>query len=308
MLDMKRLRLLWELHNRGTIAAVAAALNFTPSGVSQQLALLEREAGVPLLRKSGRRLELTAAAQALVPEIEQLLNGLERAESVLHRVSNEVTGTIRVATFQTALLALFPDVVQRLRTSAPKLRVELKQYEPEAALSEIWTRQFDLVVAEQYPGHARRHFPGLDRVPLTHDRIQLALPPLGVGGGVYDNITSIADAAALPWVMEPVGAATRHWSEQACRVAGFEPDIRFVTADLQAHVRLVETGNAVALLPSLVHLRTPTVRLVELAGSPRRHLFTAARKASEGDAAIAAVRAELAAVVAELPGALVDAR
>ena len=83
MLDMKRLRLLWELHNRGKIAAVAAALNFTPSGVSQQLALLEREAGVPLLRKSGRRLELTAAAQALVPEIEQLLNNRNKNSNIM---------------------------------------------------------------------------------------------------------------------------------------------------------------------------------------------------------------------------------
>ena len=76
MLEMKRLRLLWELSARGTVAAVADALNYSPSAVSQQLALLEREAGVPLLRKVGRTLELTAAGLTLVSETEELLAGL----------------------------------------------------------------------------------------------------------------------------------------------------------------------------------------------------------------------------------------
>jgi DNA-binding transcriptional LysR family regulator len=284
MLEMKRLRLLWELSSRGTIAAVAEALAYTPSAVSQQLALLEREAGVQLLRKSGRTLEFTATGEALVREAEEL------------------SGTIRVAAFQTAVLALFPHVLQRLRRVAPQLRVELVQYEPETALSETWARSFDLVVAEQYPGHAARHFRGLDRRPLTTDRIQLAVPPLGAGGPEFDAITRIEDAADLPWVMEPPGTATRHWAEQSCRRAGFEPDVRFETADLQAHVRLVETGNAVALLPSLVHIAEPRVRLIDQEGSPRRELFTAAREASKGHPAIAAVRDALATVVRDLTG------
>ena len=179
MLDMKRLRLLWEFHTRGTIAEVADALNYTRSAVSQQLSLLEREAGTPLLRKVGRRLELTATGEALVVEVERLLNDMERAESVLQ--SGAVGGRIRVASFQTAVLALFPAALQIIRRTAPELRVELVQYEPETALSETWARRFDLVVAEHYPGHAAPHFPGLDRIPLTSDLISLALPAQGVG-------------------------------------------------------------------------------------------------------------------------------
>src|SRR5262245_66258690 len=66
MLDLRRLRLLHELHERGTIAAVADALRFTPSAVSQQLAVLEREAGVSLLERAGRGVRLTDAALVLV--------------------------------------------------------------------------------------------------------------------------------------------------------------------------------------------------------------------------------------------------
>ena len=301
MLEMKRLRLLWELSARGTIAAVAGALNYSPSAVSQQLGLLEREAGVPLLHRTGRTLELTPAGAALVAETEELLAGLERAEAALHRVRAEVTGTVRVAVFQTAMLAIMPPALRRLRADYPALRVEVVQYEPGAALRETWARGFDLVVAEQYPGHSAVHFPGLDRQPLARDSITLGIPPLGSGDPRFDRVRQLSDAAELPWVMEPIGAATRHWAEQACRTAGFEPDIRFETADLQAHLRVVESGNAVALLPGLVHVgASARLRLLALPGDPQRTIFTAARVSRRSHPALAAVREALAAEAAEL--------
>lgn len=301
MLEMRRLRLLWELHARGTIAAVAEAMNYTPSAVSQQLGLLEREAGVPLFRKVGRTLELTAAAEGLVDETAKLLAGLERAEAQLHRGHPEVSGSIRIAVFQTAVLAIMPRALRMLRDAYPALRVEMVQYEPETALRETWARSFDLVVAEQYPEHSTAHFTGLDREILTSDPIRLALPNRGTGADEFDRVTRIEEAAGLPWVMEPRGAASRHFAEQACRNAGFEPDVRFETADLQAHVRLIESGNAAAILPGLVHAGGHDgVRLVDLAGRPSRALFTAARESSGEHPALAAVRAVLAEVATDL--------
>ncbi len=303
MLEMKRLRLLWELSARGTVVAVAEALNYSPSAVSQQLSLLEREAGVSLLRKVGRTLELTAAGAALVVEAEDLLAGLERAEAALHRSRDEVEGTVRVSVFQTALLAMMPRTLLRLREEHPRLRVEMVQHEPETALHETWARGFDLVIAEQYPGHAAAHFAGLDREALTVDPIRLALPPAGAAATPFDEAASLAEAASLPWVMEPRGAASRHWAEQLCRSAGFEPDVRYETADLQAHVRLIETGNAVALLPGLVHDGAAhRLRFVALPGRPHREVFTAARVSSVGHPALAAVRRALRAEAELLAG------
>ncbi|MFC5337598.1 LysR family transcriptional regulator [Leucobacter denitrificans] len=300
MLDMKRLRLLWELSARGTVVAVAEALNYSPSAVSQQLALLEREAGVPLLRKVGRTLELTPAAEVLVEETEGLLAGLEHAEAALHRRHAEVSGTIRVAVFQTAVLSIMPKALHSLRSTYPALRVEMVQYEPEIALRETWGRGFDLVVAEQYPGHAAPHFAGLDRQPLTSDSIKLCVPAHDTDPA-FEAVTSIEHAAGLPWVMEPRGAASRHWAEQACRVAGFEPDVRYETADLQAHVRLIESGNAVAILPGLVQVgQAGMLREVQLDGKPRRTLFTAARAAGGMHPGIVAVREALQSVAASL--------
>jgi DNA-binding transcriptional LysR family regulator len=312
MLDVRRLRLLRELSIRGTVAEVAAALNYSPSSVSQQLSLLEKEAGVELLRKSGRRLQLTPQAQVLVAHTSELLESLERAESALASTAHTIGGTVRLAVFQTAALALMPNMLRALRESHVNLRVEMVQHEPETALHETWARDFDLVVAEQYPGHSAPHYAELDREPLIHDAIRLALPGEPEGGGQgagadrprwraghgipaeFVRVENLAQAGHLPWVMEPHGAASRHWAEQACRSAGFEPDVRYETADLQAHVRLVESGNAVALLPDLVWSdREAAVRFVDLPGMPQRTVFTAMRRSSAAHPAIAAVRRAL---------------
>jgi DNA-binding transcriptional LysR family regulator len=291
MLDIRRLRLLRELKLRGTIAAVASALSYTPSAVSQQLALLEEEARVPLLVKAGRRVQLTPEAELLVEHTVVLLERLEFMEAEIHSSLTEVRGTVRLAVFQSAALGIIPQALSVIANEHPQLRIEMTQREPESALFETWTREFDLVIAEQYPGHAAPRHPDLDMIPLYADELSLAVP---AGSG----ISSLSDAARSDWVMEPRGTASRHWAEQQCRRAGIEPDVRFETADLQAHIRLVESGHATAILPGLVWgSRTPTVEQRPMPGLPRRTVFTSVRDSSVSRPSIVACRAALEQVV-----------
>ena len=297
MLDVRRLALLRELRLRGTITAVAAALHQTPSAISQQLAQLEKEAGVPLLLRAGRKLQLTPHAELLVEHTGDILERLERAEADLAASLSSATGTLRVAIFQSAALALLPRALDVLAAEHPDLTAIVTQREPETALHETFARDFDLVIAEEYPGHAAPHLPGLDRHPLTTDAIRLASPPTGSRW----TAGTIADAAAAPWVMEPHGAASRHWAEQTCRRAGFEPQVRFETADLQAHLRLVQTGHAVALLPDLIWQgAAPTVTVAPLDGDPRRTVFTSTRATIARRPSVLAFRAALGQAAAEM--------
>lgn len=290
--DLPRLRLLRELSVRGTLVRVAEALHQSPSSVSQQLAQLEREAGVPLLRKVGRGVQLTAAAHVLVEHSDAVFTRLERAEADLAALRDEVAGTVRVAVFQSAALAFMPQALADLAARHPRLRLMMTQRVPEEALHELSLRDFDLVVAEQYPGHAAPRYGGLDRVPLTADRLHLAVPP------EWTHVRSLADAAGVPWAMEPKPAASRHWMEQRCRRAGFEPEIRYETDDVEAHVALVESGNAVALLSDLMRVRhRPSVSLVELPGSPRREVFTSTRASLAEMPSIQACRAAFARLI-----------
>ncbi|MGV8858496.1 LysR family transcriptional regulator [Rhodoglobus sp.] len=294
MLDVRRLRLLRELKLRGTIAAVASALSYTPSAVSQQLALLEEEARVPLLVKAGRRVQLTPEAELLVEHTVALLERLELMEAEIHSSLTEVRGTVRLAVFQSAALGIIPQALSVIAREYPQLRIEMTQREPESALFETWTREFDLVIAEQYPGHAAPRHPDLDMIPLYADELSLAVP-------IASGITTLAEAAGSSWVMEPRGTASRHWAEQQCRRAGIEPDVRFETADLQAHIRLVESGHATAILPGLVWgSRTPSVELHPMPGLPRRTVFTSVRDSSVSRPSIIACREVLEEVVQAL--------
>lgn len=149
MLDLRRLRLLVELSRRGTIGAVAQALSYSPSTVSSQLGVLEKEAGVALLEPAGRRLRLTAAGELLVSHGVRLLTELERAETGLAALRGEVVGTVRVAAFQSAVLALLPPALLDLRARHADLRVEVTGLEPEVSLPALAGGDFDLVLAEE---------------------------------------------------------------------------------------------------------------------------------------------------------------
>lgn len=315
MLDVRKLRLLRELKVRGTIAGVAEALSYSPSSVSQQLAALEKEVGAVLLVKSGRRLRFTPQGELLAQHTATVLDALETAQSAVADAVTTVSGTVRIAVFQSAAHAILPAALSTLATDYPDLRVEVTEREPEQGLFEVSARDFDLVIAEQYPGTTRVLRSDLDRAELATDSIHLAT---SADSGARIRTTSLESAAGLPWVLEPEGTAARTWAVQLCRAAGFEPDVRFETADLVAHIRLIASGNAVGLLPDLVWAgeqaaeqaaepsagssaapagRHPGLSLLPLPGSPRRTVFTSARRSSAGSPAVAAARRALASAV-----------
>ena len=155
MLDLRRVRLLRELAARGTIAAVADALQFTPSAVSQQLAILEREAGVPLLERAGRGVRLTDAALTLVEHADALLERAALAEADLAAAAGTVTGRARVAGFQSVMLKLAIPAIEALARDAPRLRCELVEAEPEQAIPALALGDIDVVLADEWQHQPR---------------------------------------------------------------------------------------------------------------------------------------------------------
>ncbi|MBW9119721.1 LysR family transcriptional regulator [Microbacterium trichothecenolyticum] len=286
MFELRRLRLLHELALRGTLAAVAEALSYSPSTISQQLAQLEKEAGVALLAPEGRRVRLTEHGRVLAAHATRALDLDEQARGELESLHPGLA-PVRVAVMQTAALAIVPAALALLAERAPDLRVELVEMPPELGLFELSARGVDLVIAEQYPGHTRAHARGLERDALGTDPIRLAVASV-------DPARSLGDLRERPWVMEPAGTAARLWAVQQCRAAGFEPDVRYELADLSAHARLVAAGQAVGVLPDLLWEGSEIpVSLLDLPGRPAREIFTAQRTASGARAGILEVRRAL---------------
>lgn len=280
--DLHRLRLLTELSHRGTIVAVAAELNFSAATVSQQLALLQREVGTTLLERTGRRVRLTPEAHVLVAHAEAVFDRLEAAEADLVRAHGELVGTIRVAAFQTVVLALFPTVLEDLARHHPRLRVELSQAESEIARAGLLPHDFDIVVDEVYPGRSSAPDDTLTRQVLADDPLRIAAATLCAPEA---DLSAYADRA---WVMEPKGSPAREWAVDVCRRAGFEPDVQFESTDVVVHEHLVRTGRVVAFLPDLLPpTEASAVRRRQLEPEHSRRLVATTRRSSLEHPAIA---------------------
>jgi DNA-binding transcriptional LysR family regulator len=290
--DLHRLRLLKELHTRGTLAAVAAALGYSSSAVSQQLALLEKEAGAPLLERVGRGVRLTPQALILVGHAEAVFSRLEQAEAEIEASLTAPSGVVRVASFQTAMLSLMPPLLDLLALRAPTLRLDAVQLEPGQALSLLTAGGCDLVLAEAYPARPLPRLAGLDQAELGLDAMRLALPPQ------LPSRTELAQLAGQRWILEPADTESGRWARALCRQAGFEPDVAFHSTDIVTHVRLVETGHAVAILPDLVWREGPPRRRP----LGHRRIFSYARAGARRRPGVVAVREALREVYSKRVG------
>jgi DNA-binding transcriptional LysR family regulator len=293
MLDVRRLRLLSELHQRGTVTAVADALAYTPSAVSQQLATLEREAGVALLERQGRRLLLTDAGRGLVEHADAVIERLELAASELAATAaGEVAGRMRIAAFQTAASALMLPLLGAIGRAHPKLRLELHEMEAEGGLELLRRAEIDLVVAEEYDYAPRERDPAIAISALCRDPLVLVLRadhPLALADPEQVPLAGLAGEA---WASTLPGTAFDESMVRACRVlGGFEPDRRHRSNDLVVLEQLVAAGEAVALLPSLGRPgRMADVAVRTVAEAPLdRSIFLAVRRGSAGRPALGAV-------------------
>jgi DNA-binding transcriptional LysR family regulator len=296
MLDLRRLRLLRELNERGTIAAVADALQFTPSAVSQQLGMLEREAGVKLLERAGRGVRLTDPARVLVEHADALLERAAVAEADLAAASGTVAGRVRIAVFQSVALRLAIPAMDALARDAPRLRCELVEAEPEPAMPALALGDVDLVLGDEWQ-HQPRQLPArLVRHDLFDDRVRIVLPARHPVLQRHPEAVPLADLANDPWGSGEVGLGWDEMTQRTCReLGGFDPDIRHRANDSTITLGLVARGMAVALLPDLVVPgRHPSVTVRDIAEAPvTRAIFAATRAA---DAARPSTQAVLAAI------------
>ena len=146
-----------------------------------------------------------------------------------------------------------------------------------------------MVLSEAYPHHHIPEYPELHSELLTEDPLSLIVPSTS-------TITSIEEAHALPWVLEMEQNTSRSWALNQCRTAGFEPVIRYSANDMITNSNLVKAGFAVTIVPGFILSSLSTtegLRIVELPGKPSRKIFTAVRRESAANPAIAMVREAL---------------
>lgn len=292
-LDVGRLRLLSEVAMRGSIAGAAREVGLTPSAVSQQLAILEREAGTPLLDRSPRGVLLTGAGQALVVHARSILGLLEEARAELDRLTGELAGEVRIGTVASAAASLVSEAALRLLAEHTELELTVTVAEPAESISQLAAGDLDLAVVDVYDG-VPVPFPDYLAASelITEPLVVVAAPGTLPAGGRL----SLAGLADRDWVMPPLAAACGQAVRFACRAEGFEPRVRWETDDMLLLVRAVAAGHGVAVLPRLAV--ADNVAEVELRPlhEPRmsRRLIALTRTSSQARPVVRAVLAELA--------------
>jgi DNA-binding transcriptional LysR family regulator len=288
MLDVRRLRLLRDLAHLGTIAAVAEARSYTASAVSQQLAVLEREAGVPLLERTGRRVTLTSAGKVLVRHAESILADLERATAALTAARTGLSGPLRIGAFPTAVRTLLPAALVALGREHPGLELMVSEMDPALVPDAVRDRRLDVGLMHDYDVAPVEPDRALDGVPLLDETVYLAVPAATGAAGGTDPIRAARDAA---WIVGTPGTLCHTVALRICQAAGFTPQVRHHADDFATVLALVAAGQGVSLVPQLAAAHPPAaVRLIPLP-TRRRTRIGYRRGAADHPAVAAAVAA-----------------
>lgn len=282
MLDVRKLRLLRELSRLGTIAAVADALTYTPSAVSQQLSTLEREAGVPLLERSGRRVRLTPAAVTLVEHTESILEIIQAASADLASAATTLRGTLRIGVFPTAVPTILTPAVVSLSTDHPGLNLMVSELDPAKMPDALRGDSLDIALIQEYDHVPLAAEPGLESEPLMEETVHLAAIDSG----------SLADRRDSSWIAGTPGTLCHTLTVRACEAAGFTPGIRHHADDFGAVLALVAAGQGVALVPDLGTGNAPD-RVILTPLTIRRRTYLAYRRGTRTHPGIAAARQAL---------------
>ena len=309
MLGVWRLQLLREISRRGSIKAAAEAMHVTPSAVSQQLAILEREAGVELLEKSGRRVRLTEAGLRLVRHADAITGAIDAAEADLASMQSVVTGTLRVAAFPTAARAVMPPVMTALSRLHPELRVTLRDLEADESLTALQNDEIDIAIVDDYGDGSRVTDPGLEVCEFMRDPIYLAAATetttvkaraSAADAGIPARRTPPAGEARLEefrdafWIMDTDNSHLSQVIRSACRASGFEPHVRSSCKDFSVIIALVEAGLGVGVLPGLALLDRPVRAQVRPIAPPlARRLSSVIRPERRSHPMIVSALAEL---------------
>ena len=193
-----QLRALVELQRRGTVTAVAEALGYTAGGVSQQLNALERAAGVALLRKVGRRVELTDAGAVLAENAQRILAIGSDAMAALEQSAGGVTGTLRIALFATAAADILPVMLSRTADNHPGLTLRCREMDVDDVYDAVSSGAVDLAVGLDYPDVPLRRDASLQIVRLYRERFHIAARP-----GLLPTARHIdlAETAGTGWIL-----------------------------------------------------------------------------------------------------------
>lgn len=248
MLDFRRMMLLCDLADLGSVSAVAEQRGITSSAVSQQLRVLEQEAGAVLFRKDGRRLGLTRAGDVLVGHVRKVVAALDEATSAVAAVREGISGSVGIASFNMGISMFVAPVISRLRLDQPSLRIDVRQEQTDTAVRLLRRREIDMVILCRYEFDPPLSSGGLVEDKLMDEPMALLTPADQHVQIRARGLSALADAL---WVTGPTNSGLGAALQRAGDEAGFVPRVTHRVNGAQNLCMLASTEAASALVPRL---------------------------------------------------------
>lgn len=294
--------MLHEFAVRGSIARTAEALGYTPSAVSQQLAVLEKEAGTALLDRTARSAGLTDAGRRLAAHAERILAMVEEAEAELSARAAEPSGRVVVTAFPSAAVAFAPALARSLRAH-PRLSLLLRQSSPPEGLQLVRSGQVEVAIVDDWTGRLAADLSGMNEASadpaqgvlsyyhLVRDPLVLVL----TRGHPAADPERPVDLRALrdePWLAAPSGEPSRDALDRLLAAVGAAPPAPSEFEGLGTVANLVARGLGIAIMPRLAvgaYERRLIVRELPAGLDLARDVFAVARTASLARPSVAVI-------------------
>ncbi|MDP9903000.1 DNA-binding transcriptional LysR family regulator [Variovorax ginsengisoli] len=267
------------------MAAVAEALFLTPSAVSQQIAQLEEEVGMPLTERQGRGVRLTPAGERLVAHAERILIMLDEAKSDLAEIKREIAGVLRVAAFPTVAAALLPQAIQALQASYPHLDIVFKELEPADGLAALGSWNVDVAFVDNLTNLLVQKYKNIDQVPLIEDVLYVLLPQ---GHRLAQRQSlAVSDLRGERWALDSAVSFYGEFILNLCRRAGYEPRVNAECRGFEVVREMVASGCSISIIPGLRRVNDLAgVSAVKLRPEARRRISVAFRHGERNHPAV----------------------
>ena len=253
-LNLTQLATLLEFGRRGTLAAAAESLGYTPGAVSQHLAALERTVGTPLVRKTGRMLVLTDAGHVLLEHAGSVLRTEREAMRAVAAVQHEVSGPLTVGTWGSTAATLLAPVVHRLAIEFPLIAVRSREVDLDDAANDVLHGRVDVAFGLDYPDAPLSGHRGVEVEALHRETFSVAGAADGpvASDPLPDHPLTADDLRERRWVMPPpltqYGTALR----TGLRRRGIEPAMVHEVTDSAASLHLASAGLGLTMITQMM--------------------------------------------------------
>jgi LysR family transcriptional activator of glutamate synthase operon len=251
-MELRQLRYFVEVAEREHVTEAADALNVAQSAVSRQIANLEAELGVELFFRDGRNVKLTPIGKTFLTYTKSALKAIDYAKEQVDEYLDPERGNIKVG-FPTSLAThLLPMVISTFKKKQPNVRFHLRQGSYNYLIEAVKEREIDLAF--------------IGPVPLKDLDIQGLILFVEHICALLPNHHPLAERESLrlselqsdSFVLFPEGYILHKIVVDACKQAGFLPNVSSEGEDLDAIKGLVSAGIGVTLLPeSTLHETVP---------------------------------------------------